>query len=109
MTKYSFQYWFEWGCSENFCPCLWSADQITKNKFGYAVDLHRLPISQDLIHFLCQLGIEHDNALDWEYPPNPLLWSDQEKKEFYQKAREGCFRLQKELGKEYQIIYCEEE
>lgn len=66
MAKYTFKYWFEWGCSENFCPCLWSNDDFTKDKFGYDVKLSELPISQDLVQFLCELGIEHDKALDWE-------------------------------------------
>lgn len=107
--KYKFNYWFEWGCDENFCPCLWSGDDVTREKYNYCVDINELPISDDLIKFLYKLGIEHDKALDWEYPPNPLLWSESEEKEFYRKAREGYRRLQNELGKEFHINYCEDE
>lgn len=108
MEKYEFNYWFEWGCRDDFCPCLWSANSFTREEYGCGcVDIHRLPISDDLIHFLCALGVEHDMALDWEYPPNSLLWSDSQKKEFCEKAEEGYRRLQKELGEEYHIHYCE--
>lgn len=107
MARYTFKYWFEWGCCEDFCPCLWSADDITRNKYDYSVDLYELPVSEDLIEFLCKLGIEHDNALDWEYPPNPLLWTEEEEKNFYIKAEEGYKRLCQELGEDYQIIYKE--
>ena len=107
MEKYKFNYWFEWGCSDNFCPCLWSANSFAKDKYGYCVDLHKLPISENLIDFLCKLGIEHDDALDGDYPPNPLLWTDEQEKDFYLKAEEGYKRLQEELGDEYIINYCE--
>ena len=109
MAEYSFRYWFEWGCSENFCPCLWADDEITREKFGDVVDLHHLPVSEKLTAFLYQLGIEHDNALDWNSPSNPLLWTKQEKEDFYRKAKEGCQCLQEELGNDYQILYCEDE
>lgn len=58
---------------------------------------------------MCELGVQHDEALDWDYPPDPLLWSKEEEKQFYQKAKEGYERLQEELGQEYEIIYCQEE
>lgn len=108
MAKYTFKYWFEWGCSENFCPCLWSNDDFTKDKFGYDVKLSELPISQDLVQFLCELGIEHDKALDWSYPPDPLLWTKEVEEQFYTKAKEGYKRLIEELGEDYVIIYCED-
>ena len=108
MAKYTFKYWFEWGCSENFCPCLWSNDDFTKDKFGYDVKLSELPISQDLVQFLCELGLEHDKALDWSYPPDPLLWTKEEEEQFYTKAKEGYKRLIEELGEDYVIIYCED-
>ncbi len=101
MAKYLFKYWFEWGSNENFCPCLWDNHGL--------VTLDNLPISSELKHFLCELGIEHDNAFDWDEPLNPLLWSKKEKKAFYKKAKEGYHLLQEELGKDYEIIYCEDE
>ena len=101
MAKYVFNYWFEWGCGEDFCPCLWGDNGL--------VSLDNLPISSELKNYLCKLGIEHDNALDWNCPSNPLLWSDNEKETFYKKAKEGYKRLQEELGEDYEIIYCEDE
>lgn len=107
VSKYTFRYWFEWGCREDFCPCLWSVDNVTKDKYNYYVDINELPISKELISFLCQLSIEHDNALDWNYPPDSLLWTKEEEEMFYIKAKEGYRRLQEELGSDYKIIYCE--
>ena len=105
-AKYTFNFWFEWGCSEDFCPCLWPADKATRAAFDGCADIFGLPISDDLTRYLCELGMEHDEALDWEYPPNPLLWTDDEQKEFIRKAKEAHRRLQEELGEEYQINYC---
>lgn len=51
MVKYKFKYWFEWGCSEDWCPCLWAADDVTGEKYGYSINLDELPISKELIHF----------------------------------------------------------
>lgn len=107
MSKYRFKYWFEWGCSEDCCPCLWGIGDATQEKYGYEVDLNDLPISNELREFLFRLGIKHDKALDWDYPPNPLLWTPDEEKQFYQLSHEGYDRLVDELGDDYEIIYCE--
>ncbi len=110
MQKFKFDYWFEWGCDEDYCPCLWASDDYTKQIYNHddsAIDIHQLPISDELIKFLCQLGIEHDKALDWEYPPNPLIWTKDEEDLFYKKSREGYKRLVEELGENYSIKYCE--
>ena len=106
--KYRLRYWFEWGCSSDECPCLWGDDDFTKEKYGYSVDLFALPISEDLRSFLIQLGQVHDKALNWEYPPDPLLWTKEEEAAFYLKAKEGHRRLVEELGSNFEIIYCEE-
>ena len=72
------------------------------------MDLSALPISEDLRNYLIQLGQEHDKALNWEYPPDPLLWTKEEEAQFYMKAKEGHSRLVEELGADFEIIYCEE-
>ena len=100
MSKRHLRYWFEWGCGEDFCPCLW-------DDYGL-VSLDSLPISVELKNYLYKLGIEHDNALDWDYPLDPLLWTKGEEDAFYIKAHEAHKRLVEELGEEYEIEYCED-
>ncbi len=112
MAKYYFNYWFEWGCSEEYCLCLWAVDDYTRKTFncdcGVAeTDIRKLPLSEELVKFLYQLGIEHDKALDWECPTNPLVWTKEEEDAFYQKAKEGYKRIVEELGNDYSIKYCE--
>lgn len=107
MGKYRFKYWFEWGCSETFCPCLWSCDTFTKEKFGYNVDINLLPVSKELKDFIFKLGLKHDEALDWEYPPNSLLWTKEEESQWYKDVHKAYDRLLEELGNDYEIEYCE--
>lgn len=105
--RYRFRYWYEWGCGETYCPCLWSCDDYTKEAFGYVVDINALPISDKLKHMIFELGKKHDAALDWDYPPDPLLWTKEEEDAFYKGAHEAYDMLIKELGNEYEIEYCE--
>jgi hypothetical protein len=108
MARYRFRFFFEWGCGEDYCPCLWGIDDITKNRFGYEVDLKSFPISNDLKKFLFELGIKHDESLDWDNPANPTtLWSKDEEEQFYKNAHKAYEKLLKELGDDYEIIYCE--
>ncbi|WP_028516128.1 hypothetical protein [Ruminococcus flavefaciens] len=97
MAKYTLKYFFDW-CSGS--P-LWDNKGI--------VSLEKLPLSSELKQFLYDLSKEYDKALNWDEPLAPLLWSDEEKENFYQKAHEGHRRLQEELGDDYDIIYSEEE
>ena len=50
MAKYTMHFWFEW-----LGPCLWGADEETKKKFGYAVGLSILPITEELRNHLIEL------------------------------------------------------
>jgi len=93
----TFRYFFDW-CSGS--P-LW-------DDFGL-VSLEDLPLTSELKQFLYSLSEEFDKALNWNEPQSPLLWSDEEKINFYRKAHEGYRRLRDELGDDYDIIYCEEE
>ncbi len=112
MAKYTFRFWYEWGCfSEEICPCLWADDDFTRQKFNNGIshtNLRKLPISDELIKTLVELGIEHDNALNLSSPsgtPDSLLWSEETAESFYKKAKQVHQRLQEELGEEYEIIF----
>lgn len=100
MAKYTLHFWFEW-----LGPCLWGADEETKKKFGYAVDLSILPITEELRNHLIELRDEHDESLNWEYPPDPSPWTSQQKSHFLKRTEEAYKRLCSELGEEFQIIY----
>jgi len=52
-------------------------------------------LSEEFKSFIFNLGMKPDNALDWKYPPNPLLWTKKEEEESYKKAHEAHKRLLK--------------
>lgn len=105
MAKYRFKFWFEWGCDETHCPCLWCDDDITGGKFDCYVNIHDLPISDSLKKLLCELGIEHDTALDWSCPSDPSPWTEEQYEDFSARAKQAHKMLQDELGDEYEVIY----
>ena len=46
---------------------------------------------------------EYTTILDWDYPPNPLLWSEEQKYDFLNRATAVYEKLKTELGPEYEI------
>ena len=95
---YEMKFWFEHGGG-----CLWSKNEKARIKYGYPIDNELLPISQGILKALDALEKEYRTILDWDEPQNPLLWSLEEKQDFIQKATAVCFKLQEELGAEYEI------
>ncbi len=61
---------YDWGSG----ICLWSVNDAAREKYDYPIELDSLPLSDNLKNELEYLINKHDEALDWEYPPNPLLW-----------------------------------
>lgn len=105
MAKYKFKYWYEWGASGD---CLWAADKVTEEKYGYNPAIESLPLSHELVAFLHETGNMHDEALNWDYPPDPPdpeIWTPEKEADFDKRAHEGYERICQELGEDYEIIY----
>lgn len=99
MAKYALKYMFDWGSG----ICLWSVNDAADQKYGYAVDHDELPLSDELKKELSYLIKKHDEALDWDYPPDPLLWTEQEQADFIERAKRSYNRIVKELGDDYEV------
>lgn len=99
LLKYVFKYWFEHGGT-----CLWSMNDDARNKFGYAMDNKKLPISKALVDELYALETEYHGYLDWDYPPAPSPWKLKQKNEFKNRANEAHLKLKLELGSNFEII-----
>jgi hypothetical protein len=91
---------FEWGGGT-----LWCGNDLALSKFGVGSIEEALPISDSLRNRLAELTQWHDAALDWEYPPNPSPWSDEEWTRFDIAAKDMLSRLQSELGPSFEVIY----
>lgn len=84
--------------------CLWSVNDLAKSKFDYAIANEKLPISKPLIEELYSLEEEYHGYLDWEYPPNPSLWTENQKSYFRNRANDAYLKLLSELGNDFEVI-----
>jgi hypothetical protein len=46
----------------------------------------------------------HDQALNWEYPPDPGPWRQEECERFNQAAKDLLADVRQELGKQFEVI-----
>lgn len=99
MALYVLKYWFEHGGT-----CLWSVNEVAKNKFGYPVDNDKLPIPKELIDELYALEAEYHGYLNWEYPPDPSPWTYEQKLHFKNRANQVYHELLLQLGSDFEII-----
>lgn len=96
MTLPTLAYWYEWRASSP----LWD-----RSSDGGMVDLQDLGLSEELIRDIQKTGDWHDTALNWEYPPDPGPWRQEECDRFNKKARELYVRICKELEGRYVVVY----
>ncbi|ALV33895.1 hypothetical protein [Streptomyces sp. CdTB01] len=75
---------------------LWPEDMASP--YGYPCDLARLPISRETRDELARLSEWYQSSIDWDYPPNPSPWSDEESRRFKQQALGALDVLRRELG-----------
>ncbi|MCX5048131.1 MULTISPECIES: hypothetical protein [unclassified Streptomyces] len=75
---------------------LWPEDM--GSPYGYPVDLALLPISSETRDELAGLSRRYQSSINWEYPPDPSPWSDDELRQFKQQALTALEVLRRELG-----------
>ncbi|MFI8878876.1 hypothetical protein [Streptomyces sp. NPDC055243] len=75
---------------------LWPEDM--DSSYGYPCELDRLPISPEIRAELARLSKWYQSSIDWDYPPNPSPWSDEEQQLFKQQAQAALGTLRRELG-----------
>lgn len=104
--RYLIRYWFDWRAG-----CLWSADDETRECFGNPIAPEALPLSVATVKRANALMDWHDQALNWDYPPDPGPWRQDECERFNQAAKELLETVRKELGEGFEIIdrFVEEE
>lgn len=98
MKKHQLRFLFEHGGH-----CMWGMNDKAKKKYGYAIENSRLPISNELIDKLDLLQKEYSTSLDWDNPLNPSPWTEEHKKDFYERAEKVYEELKRELGSKFQI------
>lgn len=97
--KYKIRLWFDFG---GFC--LWSMNDKAKERYGYAIELQKLQLSNQLKIELKELQEEYETYLDMSDPMAPTSWSEEKKRKFLERATEVAQELQKGLGVDFEIL-----
>jgi hypothetical protein len=95
------KFWFEWKTGTAF----WSGNDLARKRFdSYPIDPRLLPLSPGTVERVFELSRWHDTALNWEYPPDPGPWREDECKRFNQAVTELFETAIRELGDEFEIL-----
>jgi len=85
--------------------CFWTANDSAKDKFeDYPVENNKLPIPENLWRRLNYLCSWYDTCIDWDYPPDPSPWSENEALRFNLEVEETLLQVITKLGSEFQIL-----
>jgi hypothetical protein len=96
--KYTIRYFFDG------VVCLWSGNECARERFGYNVDHHKLPLSPETVAKIDNLLAWYDTSLNWEYPPHPGPWRQEECDRFNQVERAILETIRCELGEEFIVV-----
>jgi hypothetical protein len=104
--KYRIHFLIEWGGG-----CLWPGNEAAGKDFGLGpYDLLEpcpLPLSEEVCRYCKELAAWHDAALNWDYPPDPGPWRQQECDRFNAAGSELLTAIRKELGAAFEVIEAE--
>jgi len=85
--------------------CLWATNDAAKEKFDYAIDHWKLPLTENTKRWLDHLISWYDVSLDWENPPNTsAVWTSLESSNFESAVAYGLESLVNELSTEEYVI-----
>jgi hypothetical protein len=102
-ATYVLRYFFEWGGG-----CLWPGDAAAYRDLGQGpLDLREpcpLPLSPQTLRRCRELADWHDTALNWEYPPDPGPWRQEECDRFNLASRELLATMRQELGAAFDLV-----
>lgn len=77
--------------------CVWAGDAATEARYGYAVELDALPLSDGTRRALRRLIAAFDRSIDWADPAGADVRGAGERERFADAAREGLALLRREL------------
>jgi len=85
--------------------CLWAGNEAARNKYrDYPIPQTKLPISVALQSRIGKLIERYDTSIDWDYPPDPTPWTDEECRDFNEAAQEMVTQLADELAHDHEIL-----
>jgi hypothetical protein len=99
-SRYIIRFFFEWGGG-----WLWGGNAAAYLDFDFGAIEGLLPLSQALLDRGDALSVWHDRSLNWEYPPDPGPWRQDECDRFNAAAHAFFADVQQELGEKFEILY----
>jgi len=84
--------------------CLWAGNDAARERFDYFVEPDELPLSAPSRERVRALVSRYDESINWDYPPDPSPWSEEESARFSRDARELLDALRVELGPDFEIV-----
>lgn len=102
METYKLRYFFDPASG----ICLWSENDLARDRFGYPVELGSLGLTWSVKKQAEELIARFDTSIDWSYPSAPSPWSDVERERFQVEAAGLLRSLQYCLGASFEIRDC---
>ncbi|GHO80068.1 hypothetical protein KSD_78390 [Ktedonobacter sp. SOSP1-85] len=96
-AEYVIRFFFEWTGT-----CFWCGNDAARERFDYYIEPEDLPLSESTVKRAKELMEWHDKALNWEYPPDPGPWRQEECDRFNQAAKELLSTVRQELGERFE-------
>lgn len=100
MAKYRLRFFFDAGGG----ICLWAGNDAARERFDYAIVPSSLPIPENTWRRMIYLCSWYDTSIDWNYPPDPSPWSEEERARFEDEAHKLLALLREQLGPDFEII-----
>ena len=97
---YRLRFFFDWSSG----TCFWAGNDAARESFDYPVDPTALPLSPDTIAEIERLADWFDTALNWDYPPDPGPWRQEECDRFNRAAQDLLDASRRELGPDFEIV-----
>jgi hypothetical protein len=102
METYKLRYFFDPGSG----ICLWSENDVARDRFGYPVDINGLGLTLSLMAQAKELATRFDTSIDWENPSGPSPWSNEKRAQFETDAADFLRALREHVGAAFEIRDC---
>lgn len=99
--EYQIRFFYDWGCDAPF----WCSNDAARSRFDVGpIEPEELGLSVQISIRVRALAKWHDTALNWDYPPHPGPWRQEECDRFNVAVDALLEAIRSELGEEYKII-----
>jgi hypothetical protein len=99
-ARYKLRFFFDYGAG----VCLWSANDAARAEFDYPIDHSKLSLSPATIATIDKLLAWHDTPLNWDYPPDPGPWRQEECDRFNAAVAALYASIVAELGEAFEVV-----